>query len=200
MSSVEERVRDLRRATAQRVQPSPTLLSRIEASLEPRPARRWVLRVGVVAVAAAAMAFTLVAGHRQRSEHVVSRPPTRQEFIAAANARCRDFTAARDRVTVVFPTPEAYGIAADNLAAAIQQGAADAESIGAPRDAEPVLADVLSHLNAALAQVQVVKDRATARDVDGAASAYAAANQEIDQAGAAAARYGATDCQLPGQP
>ena len=200
MSGVEERLRDLRRATAERVHPSAALLGRIEASLEPRTPRRWVLRVAVVAVAAAVVAVALVAGHRDRSEHVVSRPPTRQEFIAAANARCRAFTAARDRVTVVFATPEAYGLAADNLAAAIQQGTADAESLGAPPDAEPVLADVLSHLHAALYQVQVTKDRATAGDVDGAAAAYAAANQEIDQAGAAAARYGATDCQLPGQP
>ena len=199
MSGVEERVLDLRRATAQRVHPSPALLSRVEASLEPRPPRRWALRVAVVAVAAAVVAVALVAGHRDRSEHVVSRPPTRQEFIAAANARCRDFTAARDRVTVVFATPEAYGLAAGNLGAAIEQGTADAESIGAPPEAEGVLADVLSHLRAALDQVQVVKDRATARDVDGAEAAYAAANQEIDQAGAAAARYGAADCQLPGQ-
>lgn len=199
MSGVDERLRDLRRATAERVHASPALLARIEASLEPRAPRRWALRVAVVAAAAAVVAVALLAGHRDRSEHVVSRPPTRQEFIAAANGRCRDFTAARDRVTVVFPTPEAYGLAADNLAAAVQQGSAAAESLGAPADAEPVLADVLSHLRAALDQVQVVKDRATALDVDGAAAAYAAANQEIDQAGAAAARYGATDCQLPGQ-
>jgi hypothetical protein len=200
VSSVEERLQDLRRATAERVHPSPALLSRIEASLEPRPPRQWVLRAAVVAVAAAVLVVALVAGHRDRSEHVVSRPPTRQEFIAAANARCREFTAARDRVTVVFPTPEAYGLAADNLAATIQQGTAEAESLGAPPDAAPVLADVLSHLGAALDHVRVTKDRATAGDVDGAAAAYAAANQEIDQAGTAAARYGATDCQLPSQP
>jgi hypothetical protein len=200
VSGVEERLRDLRRATAERVHPSPALLGRIEASLEPRPPRRWVLRVAVVAVAAAVLAVALVAGQRDRSEHVVSRPPTRQEFIAAANARCRAFTAARDRVTVVFPTPEAYGLAADNLTSAVGQGMADAQSIGAPPEAQSVLADVMSHLRAALDQVQVTKERATARDVDGAAAAYAAANQEIDQAGAAAARYGATDCQLPGQP
>ena len=195
MSTVEERLQELRRATAERVRPSPGLFSRIEASLEPRPP--WVLRVA--AVAAAVVAVVVMTGHRDRSERVVTRPPTRQEFIAAADARCRDFTAARDRVTVVFPTPEAYGLAADNLAATIQQGAADAESLGAPTDAEPVLADVLSHLRGALDQVQVMKDRASARDVDGAAAAYAAANDQIDQAGAAAARYGATACQLPGQ-
>ena len=138
MSGVEERLRDLRRATAERVHPSPALLGRIEASLEPRPPRRWVLRVAIVAVAAAVVAVAL--------------------------------------------------------------GMADAQSIGAPPEAQSVLADVLSHLRAALAQVQVTKDRATSGDVDGAAAAYAAANQEIDQAGAAAARYGATDCQLRGQP
>lgn len=197
MSTVEERLQELRRATAERVRPSPGLLSRIEASLEPRPPRGWVLRVA--AVAAAVVAVVVMTGHRDRSERVVTRPPTRQEFIAAADARCRDFTVARDRVTVVFPTPEAYGLAADNLAAAIHQGAADAESLGAPTDAEPVLADVLSHLRGALDQVEVMKDRASARDVDGAAAAYAAANDQIDQAGAAAARYGATACQLPGQ-
>src|SRR5947209_116193 len=168
--NVEDRLRDLRRATADQLHPSPRLRHRIEDSIDrPRSMR------GVTALALAAAAVLVVAVlplRHDAGQRVATRPPTRDEFVAGADQRCLAYTTDHDKVVPTFPTPEAYALAADNRVVIINRAIVDTETLGAPPEARNVLAAALADLQHGLDLAQQTKQRALAGDVDGAAAAY----------------------------
>lgn len=195
--NVDDRLCDLREATKGQVRPSPELLSRIEASLD-RPAWAGWPRSMALAGAMAAVVLAIGLGRGEDTQRVASRPPTRAEFVARADQRCQAFAERRDRVQVLFPTPQAYALAADNLVDVLTRAIEDTLTVGAPPDAHDLLDDTLAGLRQALAQAERAKELAAHADTDGAAAALGEVDAIQGRVGNALADYGATQCrQVP---
>jgi len=198
--NIDDRLRDLRRATGYQVHPSPGLLHRIQASVDaPRPSR-WVTTVALTAVAAMVLVIAVLPFRHDGGQRVATRPPTREEFVAAADQRCLAYREQHDRVVPTFPTPEAFAMAADNRIPIIEKAIADAETLGAPPEARAALATALAHLHRGLDLAVQTRQRAGVGDADGAATAFQGEEDAVDQAAAVLADYGARDCRPPQGP
>ena len=198
--NVDERLRDLRATTADRLHPSPGLRRRIEASVDAPRSSRWVMTLAVAAAAVVVLVVALASFRHDGGQRVVTRPPSREEFVAAANQRCLDYTSEHDKVVPVFATPEAFALAADNRIAIIQAAIADAKTVGAAPGANDVLAATLAQLRRGLDLAEQTRQLAAAGDPDGAAAAYQAEEEAVRQAALALADYGAQDCRPVGGP
>jgi hypothetical protein len=195
MTTVDDRLKDLRRATGEQVVASVDLLGRITGSVERRRPTRWTFGVAFAAALAAVVAVALLGRAPEQRQQVISRPPTNQEFLAAANQRCREYQTQTAPAIVLFPSAPAYALAAENRVAAITRSISQAESLGAPPEAQQLLADAIANLRAGLRLAQEAKERAAASDVEGAGRAFDGAEAAVSRAGNAFADHGAEDCR-----
>lgn len=88
IDDLDRRLRDLRLATSGKVRPSPALLARVESSLDRRTSRHWPQ-----ALAVAALILVVVVVVRLQpgpEETVATRRTTREAFVSAMSASCRD--------------------------------------------------------------------------------------------------------------
>lgn len=198
--NVDDRLRDLRRATGEQLYPSPRLRRRIEASVDaPRSARR-VMTFAVAAAAVVVMAIAVTSPRHDPGKRVVTRPPTRSEFVAGANQRCLAYRTEHDAVVPTFGTPQAFAVAADNRIAIIAKAIDGAQALGASPEAGDVLAAAVADLRRGLDLAEQTRRRAEAGDVEGAAAAFQGEEDAVNQAAAVLAAYGAEDCRPPGGP
>lgn len=194
--NVDDRLRDLREATDGQVRPSPELLARIETSIDRPPGRAWSRSIALAgAMAAVVLALVIGLGREDDNQRVASRPPTRAEFVASADLRCEAFAERRDRVQVLFPTPQAYALAADNIVDVLTRAIEDTLTVGAPPDAHDLLGDTLTGLRQALAQAERAQELAAQGDTGGAAAALSEVDAIQARVGNALADYGATHCR-----
>lgn len=193
--NVDERLRDLRATTADQLHPSPGLRHRIEVSIDAPRSSRSVMTLAVAAAAVVVLVVALASFRHDGGQRVITRPPSREEFVAAANRRCLNYTSEHDKVVPVFPTPEAFALAAENRIAIIQKAIADARTVGAAPEANDVLTAALAQLRRGLDLAELTKQLAGAGDADGAATAYQAEEEAVRQAALALADYGAQDCR-----
>ena len=196
MSDVESRLRELRRATEHQVRPSPDLLRRIESSLEPRAGRRWPQAVALAAaVAVVVVAVASMRVGRDDQQRVLTRPPTRGEYVEAMNQRCQEYVREVDEVQVLFPTPEAYVLAAENRITALDRSLERMRFVGAPPDGSDLLQQVTSGAAVARASAQRALAAAQAGDAVAAGAALAESDASVDQVGNLLADYGADLCR-----
>jgi hypothetical protein len=198
-ATLDDRLRELARATHAQIEPSPGLFSRISEATEERPAHIRVLRRPLAVAAAAGIAAAIVVGvgvvarapgRRTPAEvQVGSQRVTRQEWISQVNRGCQQGVGPFSQAQVVFPTARAYSVAA-----AVMIPMAQPMTGPFPPDAAPLVAAVNADLHDALVQLEAVRARAAAGDVTGATSAYDAANADFNEASAALVAYGATAC------
>lgn len=199
MTDIERRLQDLRRATDGRVRPSPDLWPRIESSVTPRVWARWPQAVALAAVAVVALAVTTIrpGGDDQR---VAAGPPTHSEYVAAMNERCEEYIREAGAVVVVFATPEAYALGAENRIAALTRSLERFQSVGAPVDAPNLLPQLTQEATAALASAQAALEAARGSDTAAAAAALAEADAAVNRIGRLLSEYGADRCRPPGAP
>jgi hypothetical protein len=194
VSDIESRLRDLRRATERQVRPSPGLLARIERSIEPRSRQRWPQLIAVAAMAVVVLVITTIPGGRD-DVRVVSGPPTQEEYLEAMNQRCDEYVRETADSRVIFPTPEAYRLAAENRIAALARTLERIRTIGAPPGADRLLQQVSVEATAAQSAAQAALKAAEVRDSALAAAAMAEVDAAINRAGDLLADYGAERCR-----
>lgn len=198
--NVDDRLRDLRAATAEQLEPSPRLRHRIESSMEPRRSSRWIITVGLAAAAVAVFLIAFSSFRHDSGQQVLSRPPTREEFIAAANRRCLAYTAEHDKDIPAARTAEAFAVAAERRVSLLRTTIADAESVGADADARRVLDIALSNLRRGLELAEQTQQLARSGDVDGAAVAFRAQENAVNESAGVLLAYGAEDCRAAPRP
>ncbi|MGI8806957.1 MAG: hypothetical protein ACR2KK_03780 [Acidimicrobiales bacterium] len=199
MNDIERRLADLRVATRGHLRPSPDLLRRIESSVEPRMAWRWIPAIALVAASIAILAI-VVLPRAQEDVDVASRPPTRAEYVQAMNQRCEEYLAETEQVQVVFPTPEAYALAAENRIAAVTRSLDRIRFVGAPPGAPDLLNQVTREAESAQASAETARAAAQAGDTASAAISLADAESAVNRVGGFLAGYGAERCRPPGTP
>lgn len=199
MKDTERRLQDLRQATHGRVRPSPELWARIESSVTPRVWGRWPQAVALAAIAAVALAVatTRPGGDDQP---VAAGPPTYSEYVAAMNQRCEEYIREAGAVVVVFATPEAYTLGAENRIAALARSLERFRSVGTPVDAPSLLQQLTQEATAAQASAQAALEAARGRDTATAAAALAEADAAVTRIGRLLSEYGAERCRPPGAP
>lgn len=194
MSDIETRLRDLRRATERQVRPSPGLLARIERSLEPRSRLRWPQLIAVAVMAVVVLVIAVIPGS-QDDVRVVSRPPTQEEYLEAMNQRCDEYVRETAEAQVIFPTPEAYRLAAENRIAALTLSLERFATIGAPPGAAQLLQQVSTEATSAQVAAQAALAAAQVKDPARAGAAMAEADAAVNRAGDLLADYGAERCR-----
>ena len=199
MNDTERRLQDLRRATDGRVRPSPDLWARIERSATPRVWVRWPQAVALAALVVVALAVATIqpGGDDQR---VATAPPTHSEYVAAMNQRCEEYLREAGEVVVVFATPEAYALGAENRIAALTRSLERFRSVGTPVDAPSLLQQLTQEAATALASAQAALDAARGRDTATAAAALTDADAAVNRIGRLLSDYGADRCRPPGAP
>lgn len=198
--NVDDRLRDLRKATAAQLEPSPRLQHRIESSIDARRSFRWIVTVGVAAAAVAVVMVTLSSFRHDSGQRVITRPPTREEFITAANRRCVAYTVEHDKNIPAARTPEAFAVAAESRVSLLQTTIVDTETVGADSQARGVLETALSRLRRGLELAEQTQQLALAGDVDGAVVAFRAQENAVNEAAGVLRAYGAEDCRVPPRP
>lgn len=194
MNDVDNRLRDLRRATQGRIRPSPELLSRIEASVSPRTWWRWPMAMAIGAMTVIVATVALLQGGTE-DEHVASRPPTQAEFGAAMNQRCAEFVAETDSVVLLFATPEAYALAAENRISALTRSLERLQSVGAPAGSPGLLLEVRSQAARAQGHARAALDAAQAGDTARASAELQQFDDAVNGLGTLLADYGAEQCR-----
>lgn len=199
MNDTERRLQDLRRATDGRVRPSPDLWARIESSVTPRVWARWPQAVALAAVAVVALAAATIqpGGDDQR---VATGPPTHSEYVVAMNQWCEEYIREAGAVVVVFATPEAYALGAENRIVALTRSLERFQSVGTPVDAPSLLQQLTQEATAAVASAQAALEAARGRDTATAAATLAEADAAVNRIGRLLSEYGADRCRPPGAP
>jgi hypothetical protein len=194
VNDIESRLRDLRRATEHQLRPAPDLLARIERSGAPRTWQRWPQLIAVAALAAVVLVIAVLPGGRD-DVRVVSRPPTQAEYLEAMNQRCDEYVLETAEVRVIFPTPEAYRLAAENRIAALARSLERFETIGAPPGAAQLLQQVSAEATSAQVAAQAALEAAQVRDPALAGAAMAEVDAAVNRVGDLLADYGAERCR-----
>lgn len=194
MSDVENRLRDLRQATDGQLRPSPDLLARIESSLEPRIWWRWPMALAVAAVAVVVVMLAPTGG-REQDQRVASGPPSQADFVASMNQRCAEFVAETEKVVVLFDTPEAYALAAENRIGAISRSVERVRSIGAPAGASGLLEEVEARAAEADARGRAALAAARSGDTAVAAAELDRLDAAVMEIGQLLASHGAETCR-----
>lgn len=200
MTDIDRRLRELRQATDGQLRPPAELLARIEASVEPRP--RWRLPVMVAAVAALVAALVAVTSIQagRPDQRVAARPPTKAEFVWAMNAGCQEYVLETEAVQVVFPTPEAYALVAENRMSALVHSLDRIRAIGAPRHSDRLVEQVTAEATTAQVATQAALDAARMGQTAPAAAALGEVDAAVNRVGGLLAAYGATSCRPPAGP
>jgi hypothetical protein len=198
--SLDERLRELARATHEQVEPSAELLGRIRIATDARPGFAWprprMLAAAAAVVAAATAASIGFATHDRGAHHtqVAAAPLSRGQFLVAAAQACDDLGAAQAQNQVVFPTPAGYQAVARGMTSTVSHALSQIQDGIRPPDAAATVTAVEADLRGALTQLDLVATRAAGGDTTGAQNALNAAQQALTNADAALATYGAAQC------